>query len=65
MIDLLKRVCTVSVKTMDVVDGMAYWDSDKLVVFGDRDKHEWGMLGLSHWFNEPEDPEWEAAWSET
>ncbi len=65
VIDLLKRVCTVSVKTMDVVDGMAYWDSDKLVVFGDRDKHEWGMLGLSHWFNEPEDPEWEAAWSET
>jgi len=25
VIDLLRRVCTVSVKTMAVVDGMAYW----------------------------------------
>ena len=65
VIDLLKRVCTISVKTMEIADGMAYWDGDELIVFGDRDKHEWGMLGLSHWFNEPEDPEWEAAWSET
>ncbi len=64
VIDLLKRVCTVSVKTMDVVDGMAYWDDDHLVVFGDRDKHEWGMLGLSHWFSEPEDEEWLASWLE-
>ena len=65
VIDLLKRVCTVSVKTMEIVDGMAYWDGDKLVVFGDRDKNEWGALGLSQWFGETEDPEWEAAWSET
>ncbi len=65
VIDLLKRVCTVSVKTMEIVDGMAYWEGDKLVVFGDRDKNEWGALGLSQWFGETEDPEWEAAWSET
>ena len=65
VIDLLKRVCTVSVKTMEIVDGMAYWEGDKLVVFGDRDKDEWGLLGISQWFSEDEDPEWEAAWSET
>ena len=55
VINLLMRVCTVSVKTMEIVDGMAYWDDGKLVVYGDRDKHEWGMMGLSHWFSEPED----------
>ena len=38
VIDLLRRVCTVSVRTMDVVDDMAYWDDDKLIVFGDRDQ---------------------------
>ncbi len=65
VIDLLKRVCAVSVRTMDIVDGMAYWLEDgRLVVFGDRDKHEWAMLGLSQWASEPEDPEWEAAWLE-
>ena len=50
VIDLLRRVCTVSVRTMDVVDGMAYWDEDG--VFGDRDQDEWGMLGLSQWADE-------------
>ena len=65
VIDLLKRVCMVSVRTMEIVDDMAYWDGDDLVVFGDRDKHEWAMLGLSQWAREPEDPEWEAAWLET
>ena len=63
VIDLLRRVCTVSVRTMEIVDDMAYWDDEgNLVVFGDRDKHEWSMLGLSQWSSEPEDPEWEAAW---
>ena len=57
VIDLLKRVCTVSVKTMEIVDDMAYWEDGKLIVFGDRDKHEWGTMGLSHWFSEPEDEE--------
>ena len=64
VIDLLQRVCTVSVKTMDIVDDMAYWEDGHLIVFGDRDKHEWSMLGLSHWFGEPggpdDDPEYQA-----
>ena len=47
VIDLLRRVCTVSVQTMEIVDGMAYWEGDQLIVFGDRDKHELAMLGLS------------------
>ena len=42
VIELLGRVCAVSVKTMDVVDDMAYWDDEgKLVVFGDRDKFDY------------------------
>ncbi len=65
VIDLLRRVCTVSIRTMETVDSMAYWDGDDLVVFGDRDKHEWSMMGLVEWAKEPEDPEWEALWSET
>jgi predicted helicase len=36
VIDLLRRVCTVSVKTMEVVDDMAYWEDGQLIVFGDR-----------------------------
>ena len=66
VIDLLRRVCTVSVKTMDVVDDMAYWDDEgKLVVFGDRDKFEMSSLSLSQWFDRPEELEWESEWSET
>ena len=64
VIDLLQRLCTVSVGTMEVVDDMAYWDDGYLIVFGDRDKHEWSMLGLHALFSCPEDPEWEAAWLE-
>ena len=62
VIDLLDRVCAVSVRTMDIVDGMAYEEDGKLVVYGDRDEHEWASLGLADWFSRPEDPEWEAAW---
>ena len=41
VIDLLKRVCTVSVRTMEIVDGMAYWDDEgKPVALGDREKNE-------------------------
>ena len=58
---MLQRVCTVSVKTMDIVDGMAYWEDGYLIVFGDRDKHEWAMLGLSQWFGGREQQEWENA----
>ena len=61
VIDLLQRVCTVSVKTMDVVDGMAYWQDGHLIVYDDRDKHEWAMLGLSQWFGGREEQEWENA----
>ena len=64
VIDLLQRVCAVSVKTMDIVDGMAYWDDGYLVVFGDRDKHEWSMMGLQAMFSEPEDEEWLKSWLE-
>ena len=64
VINLLKRVCTVSVKTMDVVDDMAYWEDGQLVVFGDRDKHEWSMLGLEAMFSRhdeaDDDPEYQA-----
>ena len=65
VIDLLKRVCTVSVKTMEIVDSMAYWEGDKLVVFGDRDRDELAMLAWSQFNSEPEDEEWLASWSET
>ena len=66
VIALLRRVCAVSVATVGIVDDMAFWDDDgRLVVWGDRDQEEWAMLGLSRWFSEPEDPEWEAAWSAT
>ena len=40
VIGLLKRVCTVSHRTAEIVGGMAYWMDGKLVVSGDRDKHE-------------------------
>ena len=65
VIDLLRRVCTVSVNTMDVVDGMAYWDGDNLVVFGDRDQEEWTTLSASQWFEREEAPDWEPDSSET
>ena len=64
VIDLLRRVCTVSVKTMDIVDRMAYWEGKELVVFGDRDKYEWSMMGLHAMFSEPEDEEWLKQWLE-
>ena len=64
VIDLLMRVCAVSVKTMDIVDRMAYWEGKELVVFGDRDKHEWSMMGVEAMFSEPEDEEWLKQWLE-
>ena len=64
VIDLLMRVCTVSVKTMDIVDGMAYWEDGYLVVYGDRDKHEWSMMGVEAMHSEPEDEEWLKQWLE-
>ena len=57
VIDLLRRVCTVSVRTAEIVGGMAYWEGEYLVVSGDRDKREWTMMGLARWFNEPDNPD--------
>ena len=72
VIDLLQRVCAVSVGTMEVVDDMAYWDDEgRLVVYGDRDELEWSMLGLATCAaseeeeGEGEDGEWLAGWLET
>ena len=62
VIDLLRRVCTVSVRTMDVVDDMAYWENGELTVFGDRDKFEMAMVSMSQWFEKPEDEEWLTEW---
>ena len=36
VIDLLRRVCTVSVETMEIVDSMAHGEEGELVVDGDR-----------------------------
>ena len=66
VIDLLQRVCAVSVRTMEIVEGMAYWDDEGfLVVFGDRDKHEWTMMGLEAMFSRPNELEQDEAWLET
>ena len=64
VIDLLQQVCTVSVQTMEIVDGMAYWEGGHLIVYGDRDHHEWSILGLAEMArrNDDEDEEWLAAW---
>ena len=36
VIDLLRRVCTVSVKTVEIVEGLAYWQDGYLIANGDR-----------------------------
>ena len=64
VIELLGQVCAVSVGTMAVVDDMAYWEDGYLIVFGDRDKHEWTMLGLQAMFSRPNDLEVGAEWLE-
>ena len=58
VIDLLQRVCTVSVNTMEIVDSMAYWEGDELRVFGDRERDDFTTAALVQWANEPEDEEW-------
>ena len=64
VIDLLRLVCAVSAKTVEIVGRMAYRDGENLVVSGDRDKREWETLGLSQWFGEPggpdDDPDYQA-----
>ena len=44
VIDLLQRVCTVSVETVEIVGEMAYWIDGFLAVFDDRDEDEWMSL---------------------
>ena len=65
VIALLRRVCSVSVGTMDVVDGMAYWRDGQLVVSGDRQEYDLAMLGLAARFrrdpdsyDDPENQAW-------
>ena len=64
VIDLLRLVCAVSAKTVEIMGRMAYRDGENLVVSGDRDKREWETLGLSQWFGEPggpdDDPDYQA-----
>ena len=36
---------------------MAYWDGEYLVVSGDRDKHEWAMMGLQSMYSRPNELE--------
>ena len=63
VIDLLRRVCTVSVQTMEVVDGMAYWEGEYLVVSGDRDRNEWTTMGLQSMVSHANDLEQDIEWS--
>ena len=69
VIDLLRRVCTVSVKTVEIVGRMAYWEGDKLRAFGDRERDDFTTAALVQWAKEPEDAEWLAElreiWLET
>ena len=64
VVELLGRVCAVSVGTMGVVDKMAMWLGDELIAFDDREQDDFALLSLSQWFGEPEDEEWLAQWSE-
>ena len=65
VIELLGRVCAVSLGTMDVIDDMAVWEDDgKLLVFGDRDRREWETAALdalnSYYDEADDDPEYQA-----
>ena len=64
VVELLGRVCAVSAGTMKIVDKMAMWLGDELIVFDDREQDDFALLSLSQWFSEPEDEEWLAQWSE-
>ena len=57
VIDLLGRVCAVSAGTMEVLDDMAYWDGNRLVVMAERDKMEWTKMALHAMFSRPNDLE--------
>ena len=40
VIDLLHRVCTISVGTMEIVDNMTHWQEGELMVHGARGRRE-------------------------
>ena len=54
VIDLLMRVCTVSVATMKIVDSMARWYGDNLIVFDDREEDDFALLSLESLAREAE-----------
>ena len=53
VIDLLRRVCAVSDRTIYILDGMAYWDGKYLVVMAERDRLELTGMGLKSIFSFP------------
>ena len=56
VIELLDRVCAVSVRTMEIVDSMAHWEEGVgLVTYREREKE---TLFPPPWFDELEDEEW-------
>lgn len=57
IIDLLTRICAVSVETMEVVDGMAYWQDGNLIVFDNREQDDFMKLSLENWAEEDEEEE--------
>lgn len=54
IIDLLIRVCAVSVETMNIIDGMAYWQDGNLIVLDDREQDDFMKLSLANWAGEDE-----------
>ena len=52
IIDLLTRICAVSVETMEVVNGMAYWQDGNLILFDDREQDDFMKLSLENWAEE-------------
>ena len=48
VIDLLARVCAVSLKTAEIVHDMAFWDDEgRLIVWDDREEDDLAMLALA------------------
>ena len=70
VIDLLCRVCAVSVGTMEVIDDMAcLLENGKIGVYGYRDESEWGAQNSGNprhqWLYGPASGKRDGAWSET
>ena len=70
VIDLLCRVCAVSVKTMDVINDMAcLLENGEIGVYGYRDESEWSASSSRsprrQWLYGPASGKRDGAWSET